>query len=234
VDQRLRRGVVLCVLGAMPSCGSQAVVPVVHPSTEALAPQDESREGLAVSGLLGTLSSTEITRALDPRMPQFARCLGKYAEELPWLSGQLLMAFRVGVDGRVRRVHPAQSDLGDRNTERCLLEVAAATRFPPPHGGEAEFRWSLEGPSDPEVRAPDPYVAVAAALPVLRAAVASCAVEALKVTAYVDDSGRVVAAGVASVERLPDESLDCVVRGLIGLALPSPGSYAAKLQVVLP
>jgi hypothetical protein len=206
----------------------------MHAPAKVARAQDERQTELSVSGLLGTLSSTEIKRALDPHMPEFARCLGRYAEELPWLSGQLHMAFRVGVDGRVRRVFPAQSDLGDRNTERCLLEVAAATRFPAPHGGEAEFTWSVEGPRDPDVRSPDAYLGVAAALPVLRAAVATCDAQGLSVTAYVDDGGRVVSAGAASPQNPTDESLDCVARGLVGLALASPGSYAAKLEVLLP
>jgi hypothetical protein len=144
------------------------------------------------------------------------------------------MRFRVATDGSVRSVWPTASELGDRATERCLLGVAAATQFPKPHGGEAEFDWSLEAPQDSEVRPADAYAFLDRALPTLSSAVQSCAAPRLHVTAYVDDAGQVVAAGAASPEPASEQALDCVTTSLVGVVLVSPGSYAAKLSTVLP
>lgn len=194
---------------------------------------EDNGDALSVEGLRGTLSQYEIQNALEPRMPKFSRCVQKRAGDVEWVSGAVEFQFLVGLDGRVKRVFPSKSSMGDRDTERCMLDVAQATRFPPPRGGEAEFAWSLEVPIDPDVREPvswtaaDVQGALVDALPQLKA---QCGGSAYHVTAYVDTEGRVVAAGAATGDEASAESLDCVAQAVQSLSFPSPGSYAAKLS----
>jgi hypothetical protein len=226
-----------CNLLLLAACAKNTVPPraTVQPDApESRAPREES---LAVSGLLGTLSQQEIQGALEPKLPKFLRCATQRRAQLDVLAGALTMRFNVAVDGSVDHVQPAESTIGDRETERCMLEVAKATRFPAPHGGEAEFRWPLELPPDTDVRPPvellpDPgHEPLVQGRPDLHA---KCGGGPVLVTAYVDPSGQVLAAGVAASELATPSELDCVAEGVRAFQFASPGSYPGKLSFPLP
>ncbi|MDB4973670.1 MAG: hypothetical protein JWN48_2011 [Myxococcaceae bacterium] len=197
---------------------------------------------MAVSGLTGTLSQDEVRGALEPRLPRFLRCATARLAELEVLSGSMTFAFHVAVNGSVAAVSPSQSSLGDRATERCMLQVAEGTRFPPPHGGEADFTWPLELPLADDVRAPVELTADFAQ-PALSARVGgveqaeaaqACGGGSYVVTAYLDPDGRVVAAGVATPDPATPADLDCVSKAIAGWSFPSPGSYLGKVSFTLP
>jgi hypothetical protein len=220
---------------ALGACGHSGVPEEATHVGETQGAEREPEEpgGLSVSGLRGTLSQYEIQNALEPRMPKFSRCVQRRSGEVEWVSGGVEFQFKIALDGSVAQVYPSQSSMGDRETERCMLEVAKGTRFPAPHGGEAEFSWSLEVPLDPDVRAPvawgapDAGDALLEALPELKN---QCGGGPYRVTAYVDAGGKVVAAGAATPDEASAASLDCVAQQVQSLALSSPGSYAAKLS----
>jgi hypothetical protein len=226
---------VVTFLGA---CGSSepAAEPEVAESSGQEAPREEAHDSLAVSGLKGTLSQDEVQNALEPRMPKFGRCVQKRAGAVEWLAGSIQLSFRVAVDGSVAAVFPIMSTMGDRDTERCALEVAKATRFPAPHGGEAEFTWSFEVPLDSEIRPPVEWGADAAGVFLSEHAsqvTANCGPGSYAVTAYVDTEGKVVSAGAATGSEEAAEHLDCVLDVVRAFAFESPGSYAAKIQFAI-
>ena len=141
--------------------------------------------------------------------------------------------FKVALNGSVASVYPKQSSMGDRETERCMLEVAKGTRFPAPHGGEAEFSWSLEVPLDPDIRTPVPWSAVEAGTVLSERAPelsTQCGAGPFDLTAYVDIEGKVVAVGGSAQSEEGAGQLDCVTQAVQGWVFPSPGSYAAKLN----
>jgi hypothetical protein len=234
----MRHSLTAASLVLVVACGSS------EPATEAAAAetsgQEASREeepdNLAVSGLKGTLSQDEVHNALEPRMPKFARCVQKRAGAVEWLSGSIELSFRVAPDGSVAAVFPTRSSMGDRDTERCALDVAKGTHFPAPHGGEAEFTWSFEVPLDDEVRAPVDWGQDAAGVFLSAHAsqvTADCGQGSYAITAYVDTEGKVVSAGAAADSEAAAEHLDCVLDVVRAFSFESPGSYAAKLQFAI-
>ncbi|MDB4991279.1 MAG: hypothetical protein JWN04_6457 [Myxococcaceae bacterium] len=200
-------------------------------------------DAVSVSGLHGTLSQEEIRGALEPRLPKFLRCAAARLSELEVLSGSLTLSFHVAVNGSVASVSPNQSSLGDRATERCMLEVAQTTHFPAPHGGEADFTWPLELPLASDVRAPAALPA-GFAQPVTTARVrgveqadavhGACGGGEYVVTTYVDPDGHVLAAGVATPDPVTTPELDCVAEAVASWTFPSPGSYPGKLSFTVP
>jgi hypothetical protein len=232
------RTTILCGALLLAACAKNASAPprsAVEPDApESRAPRDDA---LAVSGLLGTLSQREIQGALEPKLPKFLRCAMQRRAQLDVLAGSLTTRFNVAVDGTVDHVQPAESTLGDRETERCMLEIAKATRFPPPHGGEAEFTWPLELPPDADVRAPVELVPEPEQAPLAggRAELhEKCGGGSVLVTAYLDPSGQVLAAGVAAPALATPAELDCVAEGVRAFRFASPGSYVGKLSFPLP
>jgi len=204
----------------------------------------EGGDSVSITGLRGTLSQEEIQRALEPRLPKFMRCASPRLSELEVLSGAMRFAFHIAVNGSVGAVALAQSTLGDRASERCMLEVAGATKFAAPHGGEADFTWPLELPLADDVRAPveltsDFAQAVSHApnrdgVSQSEAVQGACGGGAYVVTAYVDPSGKVLASGVASPDPATSVDLDCVSQAVDAWAFPSPGSYVGKVSFTIP
>lgn len=218
-------------------CGSEPE-PEVAPAPEPTqGGERRPSDGMQIQGLLGTLSPDEVQRGLEPRMDKFLRCFAKRYEDLEILGGRIEFAFRVKVNGRVRTVYVKQTSVGDRETERCLLEVAASARFPMPHGGEAEFSWPLELDPPEDVRPPVTWTeeqvteVVEANLEALREA---CSLTSeVAVTAYVGRRGRVLAVGGATGAEGGDTLLDCVADGVRAWEMPNPGSYPAKVTFQL-
>jgi len=200
------------------------------------ADDGDSNDGMQIQGLMGTLTREDVNRGLEPRMNRFMRCFSARYGSLDVLGGHFELAFRVAVDGSVLWVYPRRSSIGDRATERCLLEVAAATRFRPPRGnGEAEFGWPLELDAPEDVRPPlnwDSMQVSATLAEHMREMLDGCPVAGtagFEVTAYVAPGGRVMAAGAAADTQVAPEALDCVTDMVLAWPMPDPGSYPAKV-----
>lgn len=194
-------------------------------------------DGAAFSGLMGSISQDAVHRALEPRMPRFARCFAEHMGEVDFLGGTIRMDFRIHVDGTVAWVFPDESNVGHRAVESCIVEVARTTRFSAPRGGEAEFNWgfTIEAPDD--VRTPVGMGDGAVSSLVAGNAAAllrSCgAAGGFRITAYVAPGGRVMAAGAATTSEDAARHLDCVTQGVAAWTFPDPGSYAGKVSFSL-
>jgi hypothetical protein len=234
-----RRIYLLGCAGLALACGGksgEAAQPAAESSGDE-ASERGAEEGMSVVGLRGTLSQTEIQGALEPRMLKFARCVQRRSEALDVISGGMALEFHVALDGQVGSVYPRESSLGDREAERCVLELAQGTRFPAPHGGEADFSWSFEVPLDDAVREPVALAAehVADVMAQNRALIdATCGSGSYVLTAYIDPTGKVAAVGAAAGDAPSALNLDCVTDAVEGFVFASPGSYVAKVTFQLP
>lgn len=192
-------------------------------------------DGVEIEGLMGTLSQMEIQRGLEPRMNRFLQCFERRWGQVEVLGGRIELAFRIARDGSVRWVYPRRSSVGDRETERCMLDVARAIRFPQPHGGEAEFAFPLDVDPPDDVRPPlnwdEEHMADT---DVDRAAMASSCGGSFVVTAYVAPGGGVITAGAATASPEAAEQIDCVVDAVRAVQMRDPGSYPAKVTFTVP
>ncbi len=222
------------LVGLVAGCGAPAAEPNNESTAETQGGErtDPREDALAITGLRGTLSQSEIQGALEPRMMKFSRCVQQRASSVEWLSGKVELTFHIALDGSVASVFPSASSMGDRETERCLLEVAKNVRFPAPHGGEADFSWPLEVPLDSDVREPvvwDPAQFNEVLLANAETALTTC-IGSFAITAYIDPDGHVVAAGASTPNLNDAEKLDCISAAIKAWTFPSPGSYAAKVS----
>jgi hypothetical protein len=229
----------LSILAALAACGGEADVETAGESDEPttggeLAAEPNPEDEMQIEGILGTISELAIEDGIQRNLGRITRCFSNRYDEVDVLGGQMEMSFRVKTDGTVRWVYLRRSTVGDRDTERCILNILSRITFARPHGGEAEFSTplSLDPPEDvrPPVEWPSSRVSslVSSNGPAL---ISSCAAtgEGFHVTAYVGPGGEVLAAG-AAVDH-PDivEPLDCVANGVLGWSMPDPGSYPAKV-----
>jgi hypothetical protein len=194
-------------------------------------------DGVSISGLMGTIRRDQIENALNPRMTRFTRCFAQRMGDVEYLGGDIRMSFRVHTDGTVAWVYPADSDIGDRDTERCVIEVARSTRFPRPRGGEAEFSWGFGMDPPDDVRPPLRWEASALGERAedVAALGAECGARgAYRVTAYVAPEGAVVAAGGTMPDAESETALECILERVRAMEMPDPGSYPAKITFEVP
>ena len=235
---RLRLSALLLVW-VVSACGGAPVetdepAPTPRAQTQT-QPPPERRDGVAITGLMGTISAEFVRDTLQLRQDRFLRCFTQRLDDVPVLGGTIELAFRVRLDGTVRWVYPRRSTVGDRETERCILEVASTVHFRRPNGGEAEFSWPFEVGLADDVRPPLNWGPERIATPLASAGDLGTRCRApgtqstFAVTAYVGAGGRVLAAGAAAsdVDGLP--AIDCVLDAVRGLRAPDPGAYPAKL-----
>jgi hypothetical protein len=173
--------------------------------------------------------------------PALMSCYADGRKRLEYLGGDVKFFLRVGQDGSAKYVYLVDGTLGDRQTERCMLDLAQSTPWPQPEGGEAEVQKSMGFDPPGNVRAPSDWSSdrIAAVLGAHDAEVAKCKAGtsgSFHVTAYVQPSGKgghVAAVGVVPPNKDSEGTVDCLVDVVKKMKMPSPGSYAAKVSFTL-
>jgi hypothetical protein len=224
---------VATVLGA---CGStpkkkETTTPKVesrHKMVNPLADNSGDDDGkMKVSGLMGTLDSSQVQSALDPALPAVGRCFQKQARGKPYLGGQMTFKFRIKRDGTVRRLVLESSTLGNHEVERCVFQQLERARFDRPRGGgEAEFTYPLTFPARMAAQAWQ-----SAKLKKLLAPLSDkiSALKGMTATLYLADDGSLASIGIAGDTHLSDDQLKDFQQALAKLKFPKPHTRIAKV-----
>lgn len=192
----------------------------------------EDDDGILIEGLDGTIRPEAVEDGVHSVLPQMFDCFTSRYDELEVLGGEVTIGFRIAIDGRVASAKMLRSTLGDRATERCILNIARTIRFTRPHGGEAEASHSFGVALPEDTRAPEvwPSQRVSRQLGNGSALRACGAAEGpLTAAIYIGPGGRPLAAGASG--DMDDRALDCVAKKLSSLRFDDPGSYPAKVIV---
>ena len=201
-------------------------------------PTLEKRPALKVKSELGSVDPGAVKRAFGALDDKFMGCQKRALDRIEVLSGSVKFFVRIGEDGAARWTYLEGSELGDRETEKCLLDAVMSARWPKPDGGDAEARYGMELPLQ-STRPASEWSSdkVARALGKNGDALDRCkagASASFHATMYVGPGGKVLGAGVATSAKDGAEHIDCladVLRTMKGL--PSPGSWPAKVDFAL-
>jgi hypothetical protein len=210
--------------------GSEPPAKEPEPQHEA---QHEVKPALRTRSELGTVDPGAVQAAFHRLQEKFAACQARGLERVEVLSGNVKFFLRIADDGSAKWSYLEDgSDVGDRDTERCLLDVVMAARWPKPDGGDAEARYSIELPANGRPATDWSSDRVAAALGKHGDAIDRCKGGAggFHATMYVGPGGKVLSAGVVASRKDGDDKAECLVHVLEKLkGLPSPGSWPAKV-----
>ena len=190
---------------------------------------------------LGTIDPDEVAKTFAHIQASLMACYADGQKRVEYLSGDVKFFVRVGQDGAARWTFLEESTLGDRDSERCMLDRIMSTRWPQPQGGEAEVQKQIGFDAPGNVRAPAEWSTdrVAATLGKHGDDAMRCKKGesgTFHVTAYVEPAGKggkVQAVGVAPPNKDAEGKVDCIVDAVKKLKMPSPGSYAAKVNFIL-
>lgn len=220
------------------ACGGNEPPPKEPDPVAMPTPNRATKPSLQMAQELGSLDPRKVDKTFDRIKSKVVDCQTKNLKRLDFITGHAKVFARVDASGKVRWIFFEESTIGDRDTERCVIDLFTATAWPAPEGGEGELRLSWDLP-EPEAREPVAWGADKAHLGEIQDAVKKCRGgkgSPIQVTAYVEPDGKhgkVVAAGAAVADKESAEKIDCVIDAVKGLKLPSPGSYAAKLSFTL-
>jgi hypothetical protein len=183
---------------------------------------------------LGSVDPGAVQAAFHRLEDKFVACQSKGLERVEVLSGNVKFFLRIGEDGTAKWAYLEDgSDVGDRDTEKCLVDVVMGARWPKPDGGDAEARYSIELPAQGRPASDWSPDKVAAALGRHGDAIDRCkgGASGFHATMYVGPGGRVLTAGVVASRKDTDDQAECLVKVLEKLkGLPSPGSWPAKVS----
>jgi hypothetical protein len=218
-------------------CGGNEPAPQVpEPTPEA---QHEEAGRIGVSAEIGGLNEEKVDKTFQSALGDFQRCLADGAKRVEFLGGSLNFFVEINSGGKVDHAHLEKSTLGDRQTEKCMLDSLRGKRWPKPVGGLhglARKAFDFDPPND--VRAPTSWDSerMSAVVGRLSRQLSACKnghKGAFEATLYVATDGSVLSAGVTPPDSAGEAAVDCLVDTLQGASLPSPGSWPAKVTFSL-
>jgi hypothetical protein len=232
----MRRTVVALTAAFAFACGgSQQEAKGPEPEPE--APKQPDRPKLAVTQELGSIDPGEVQKTWNRLTSSFDACRKQGTDRVEYLAGDVKFFVRVGADGATKWTYLEDSTLGDRDTERCLLDAVTQAKWPKPDGGDAEVRNSFG--FDATGRAPTSWSSdkIAALLGKNDKDLLKCKgglKDAVHVTVYVEPhghkEGKVQAAGASVPQKDAETKIDCILNEVKSWKMPSPGSWAAKVD----
>lgn len=218
------------------ACGESAPAPKTADDQPDVQPEQHS--GVSVSSEIGGLNEDQVNAAFESGLSGLERCLRQGASRVEFLGGSVSFFVKIDSAGKVDSAYLEKSTLGDRDTEKCMLDTMRSKKWPKPVGGEhglARKSFDFDPPND--VRAPADYdqAHLSKGLDKISGKLASCKASrgTYEATIYVATDGSVLAAGVTPPDEDGESSVDCLVSTLKGAAFPSPGSWPAKVSFTL-
>ncbi len=231
-----------CAAAAVAGCGPKKTAGPPAKGTagddwDPLARRDTGPDdGLGVTGLFeGDLDPSDVADVMRGAAGPVNGCFTAGKGRNPHLLGTLAIRVVVARDGRVREAVVEEADLGDRETERCLLDVALGLKFPEPRGGEVQMVLPLSFTPASARAGLVTRTATPLEVEALHAAIdKSCTKTAgsgYLVTVYVSAEGKPLGAGFASSDVVDPVFIDCVAAAATSVTYGPPAGVADKIQI---
>lgn len=135
--------VLLLALG-LTACGGEP--PPKAPEPAPAAPPPPKGPALQMKSELGSVDPAAIKRTFSRLEDKFVECQKRGVDRVEVLAGNVKFFVRLAESGAARWTYLEESEIGDRDTEKCLEDVVLGATWPKPDGGEAEARYTMELP----------------------------------------------------------------------------------------
>lgn len=189
----------------------------------------------SVEGEIGGMDEYAMVETFNQLQNELARCVEQGSARIDRLGGQAKVALRVRRDGSTRWAYLQESTLGDRETERCVLDLVRRQRWPRPLSGEglAETNFEVEPREEPPELDPR---RLGRGVSHARSDSRRCrrgVRGAFRATVYLTRDGRVMSAGVAPPSEEGESVADCVVEAIENTRFGKVGHKIAKVSFEL-
>jgi len=235
-------------LATLMACGGAKQQDAETPESQAGDSADAQRNSAGRGGPkmqmqteLGVIDPKATAATFQRLQGKLDRCYKTGLTRIDYLEGDVKVFLRVGQEGTVKYGYLEDSTIGDRDTEKCMMDVLTTASWPKPDGGEAEVRnnFGFDAPGD--VRPPTSWNAdrLAEELGKNDEKFQKCKAGvkgSFRATAYVEPDGKqgkFQSLGIVPPSKEGVDKIDCLLDAIKAIKLPSPGSYAAKVSFVL-
>jgi TonB family protein len=168
---------------------------------------------------LGVLDSQDVEATLEEHFDDVRACYQRAGKAQRYAGGKVVLRFLVAGDGRADDVWVVESNLGNYDVERCLVEVGRSLVFDAPHGRKATtFDYPVEFRSTSQMTVLDidgPKIDhdVASFLPQLSAC-GRLAKRSVIAILYIEPSGFPGSVGLATAAALDEAVGACMVHAM--------------------
>src|SRR6185369_14999537 len=102
------------------------------PKTADDKPETEEHHGskLSVSSEIGGLDEEKVNAAFEASLSGLERCLNQGASRVEFLGGSVSFFVKIDARGKVDGAYLEKSTLGDRDTEKCMLDAIRSRHWP--------------------------------------------------------------------------------------------------------
>src|SRR5690554_2136870 len=227
-------GALLTGLFGLVGCGGSDK-PAESPNSEWVVEDDtDTHEELDVMQEFGGMNQEKVDRTFKKAYPALAQCLMEGQRRVKFLGGDVQFLVKVDMTGKARHAHIEESNLGDYETEQCMLDALKSHRWPKPVGGRIGLARSSIGFDPPsDVRPPVAWSDqdIQRVLGTLSSDLSACGGGGpFFLTAYVKTNGGVLSVGVAHSDEQGDATARCLVETVKNATFGSPGSWPAKVS----
>jgi hypothetical protein len=214
-------------------CGGSPPPPKVEAPKAAATATEEAQPTPAARSEIGGLNEEAVARAFERMNDDVQNCFAKGTTKVSALGGHVKMKLRIDQQGALKWAYMVESTLGDRDTEKCLLDVARAKSWPLPIGGDglAERAYDVDPPSPAkELDAKKFKVAVA----LVGKETAKCRKKGtwgtvFRVTAYLRYDGLPITVGIAPPNEKGEDVIDCMIKIIKKVKFGGIGRRLGKL-----
>lgn len=190
---------------------------------------------ISATAEVGALPEEETVNAFKDSFPAIQECFIRGAQRIEFIGGEISFFIQVNSQGEAEYVYAKETTIGDRRTEKCMIDALRGASWPAPVGGlvgvaENSFGFEMTG----DVRPPVYWDAeeVSEALSEHAASIAECkrgGYGTFSATVYVDSDGTAMGVGISAPDKESEVNSDCLVSVLEEITYPSPGSWPAKV-----
>jgi len=220
------------------ACGGGQEVPLTPTQDGDVGKAHRNGPGIGMDAEIGALDEGKVRSTFQKQSSKIASCFDKGSKRVPYLAGEIRFQVRIDTSGKAKSVHAIDSNLGDVETEECMMIALEAASWPAPEGGregiaESPFAFDPGGSTRPPVDLE--ASAIGEDEGKIRGVLGDCKRSSgtgkLKATLYIDADGSVKAVGVSGPDAASRKAARCVSDGAKALKLASPGSYAGKITL---
>jgi len=83
----------------------------------------------------------DIVQVIEANQTAVVGCYNSELKKNSQLKGKVVMSWRIGLDGKTRKVKVSSSTLKNKAVEDCLLRQLKGAHFPKPDGGMCQIRY---------------------------------------------------------------------------------------------
>ncbi|MDX2055371.1 MAG: AgmX/PglI C-terminal domain-containing protein [Polyangiaceae bacterium] len=226
---------ILYLGGITIACGGTET-PVRHPVAPQEPEDDGDQSGIVMSSEIGGLNEDAVEAAFSGSSNSLEHCFRKGVDRVEFLGGEAGFSIKIDQSGSIVSARLEKSTLGDRATENCMLKALKARNWPKPVGGrtgvaQKSFAFDPAG-GRPAATLDERFAADVVRRPEFKEAVQGCvgsSAGTFTATAYVDTSGKVLAASATAPDDASEQAVDCIADAISSMQFPSPGSWPGKV-----